>query len=251
MDNPYYALTFNITNYFVEFSNSPVNVQELCRNVSTLIRIHSEKLRNNGEVSFSCQQDIWRKYFQNMPYELKEEAFNIIHSDANIALEQIKKFLNEGKQWSLQRLEIRCERIHLHLNRCELLRTLIPQVLTRRNYGELKKSENLKILIKPLQDNGLDRQELSYYRTQLLDNALKRLLNYSRWIQINQIDANDNCNDILQVQTQSIASKLPRDVQINAAERTIKCGLVTDPANKGKLCQLNTDDYHKYKKHSI
>lgn len=238
MDNSLNNLLSNIINYFV----TPTTAYEFqnFRKISTLIRIHSEKLSQCGDVSFPSKTEIWLNYFPESNRELNEAAFQMASDNVEVAQREKEKFLLVAKEWQypVEKLFIRQERIHLQLQRHVIVKRLVPQVLISDNYGQLQKEMGKYIYLNPLPVNA-NEEDLSFYRSKLMFNALKKLLKYSRWNEVN--NKNDLVDSsLLELQVQSVASKINKtlgDVVV------IKCGLVTDPANNGKLCQLPTKEY--------
>ncbi|KAM7348910.1 uncharacterized protein ACRADG_008073 isoform 1-T1 [Cochliomyia hominivorax] len=234
MDNSLNQLLFNIVNYFVE---SPVtNDLENYRKISTLVRIHSEKLFQLGDVSFPCKTEIWLNYFPETKRQLNESAFEISNDDKL----ELKKFLDVANKWPfpVERLVVRQERIHLHLQRYVIVRRLVPEVLKNNKYGQLQKAESKLVYLNHLSESCPD-EDLSFYRSKLMYNVLKKLLKYSRWNEEENAKSDRKDKDsILNLQVQSVAFKTtPSDGVI------IKCGLATDPSNNGKRCQLPTSEY--------
>lgn len=237
MENPINNLITNITNHFV--NEPPI---ENNRNISTLIRIHNEKLAQTGDISFPGKPEIWKKYFQEPNKQLNEQAFELLNDNQELAENEKKQFLETAKEWSypVVRLDIRHERIHMYLQRSAVIRSLIPEVLMTPNYGQLRKAVNRNVFLNPLAVNALYDEDLSLYRSKLMYNALQKLLVYSRWNVVEDKSLADN-KYLVELNVQSVAGKVVKDLQYSGV--AIKCGLVTDPSNKGKLCQISTKDY--------
>lgn len=240
MDNSLNNLLSNIINYFVKSPNTE-EFQNF-RKISTLIRIHSEKLKQCGDVSFPSNTEIWLNYFPESNKELNDAAFQMASNDVNVAQKEKDKFLSAAKEWQypVEKLFIRQERIHLHLQRHVIIKRMIPQVLTSDNYGQLQKELNKNISLNSLPETAND-EDLSFYRSKLMFNTLRKLLKYSRWNEVDKNKADIN-SSYLQLQVQSVASKIDKTSE-NVV--VVKCGLVTDPAISGKLCQLPTKEYLK------
>lgn len=239
MENPLNILLKNIINYFV---NSPEDDElENYRKISTLIRIHSEKLAQCGDASFPGKPEIWLNYFPKPKRQLNEAAFQIT-SEEELTNVDKSNFLQKARHWPfpVEKLVVRQERIHLHLNRSVILANLLPQVLKSDNYGCLKKSANKKVYLNPLPENSSE-EDLSFYRNKLLYSVLRKVLKYSRWNEVGNKNFVDS-SSFLELQVQSVASKIEQ----NCSEVILKCGLVTDPSN-GRRCQLPTKDYLRYK----
>lgn len=242
MENPYHSLLLDITNYFVENRQSHERLG-YCRSISTLIRIHSEKLQHFGECSFSCKPEIWTKYFPNIKgFELNESAFELQDGD-----ERQKQFQAVAKEWKpfpVARLEIKQERCHLYLQRSVVIRNLIQQVLHDTHYGNLRKSESRAVRVRSLLEYGLSHDDLSFYRAKLMHQTLKRLLQFSRYTLDDCDDATlTKNNQHLELNVVSVASKVSQDLLPQKPSVIIKCGLVNDPSTKGKICQLPAQEY--------
>ncbi|KAI8116703.1 hypothetical protein FF38_09941 [Lucilia cuprina] len=237
MDNPLNNLLINIKSYFVPSSHEVE--YENYRKMSTLIRIHSEKLQQSGDVSFPCKTEIWLNYFPDCSRKLNESAFQLAKVEDEVGEQEKSKFLEAAKEWlfPVAKLVVRQERIHLHLHRSVIVARLVPDVLTSDNYGQLQKVANKKVYLNQLLEN-CTQDDLSFYRNKLMHNVLQKLLQYSRWHQVDNKEENMENNSIINVQVQSVASKM---VENNCV--IIKCGLVTDPSNNGKRCLLSTKDY--------
>ena len=175
MENPINNLIKNITNYFVSCPSTQQVVEEQNRNISTLIRIHCEKLPQMGEVSFPCKSEIWLKYFQEPTNLLNDQAFEIANDQNEIAEEEKLRFVNAAKEWlyPVAKLDVRQERCHLYLQRSTFMRSLVPEVLRNSNYGHLKKDENRNVFLSvPLPQSGAC-EVLSLYRSQLMYDVLQ------------------------------------------------------------------------------
>ncbi|XP_065363458.1 uncharacterized protein LOC135956798 [Calliphora vicina] len=239
MDNPLNTLLINIVNYFVESSKE--NEIENYRKMSTLIRIHNEKLVQCGDVSFPSKTEIWLNYFPEANRQLNEAAFQLSDTEDEKSEQEKCKFLEAAKEWPfpVAKLLVRQERIHLHLHRSVIVGRLVPEVLKSENYGQLLKAANKKVYLNSLPEN-LSEEDLSFYRSKLMYNVLQKLLRYSRWSQVDrQGEEHLDNNSFTELQVESVASKINK----NDCGVIIKCGLVTDPSNNGKRCQLPTKEY--------
>lgn len=235
----------NIIEHFVKSQSR--EVVESYGKVSSLIRIHSEKLSQLGDVSFPCKKEIWLKYFPNAKDLLNEEAFQLVCDNNEQVENEKQKFVEASKQWlfPILHLHIKQERCQLHLQRNAIIQYLIPQLMQNPKYGVLKKATNKHVYLNALVEQQLEMQNLSFYRSQLLYNVLQRLLQYSSWnVLENKMDCR-NQKDALELNVCSVITKCPNNTS-NVI--TIKTGLVTDPSNNGKLCQLTTPEYLRYYK---
>uniref|UniRef100_A0A1I8NLS6 DALR anticodon binding domain-containing protein n=1 Tax=Stomoxys calcitrans TaxID=35570 RepID=A0A1I8NLS6_STOCA len=238
-ENPYQSLLLNIADHFVE--NIPTHdTSEQYRNITTLIRIHNDKLAKLGECSFSCKPEIWSKYFPaSEGYQIVEHAFELLNETSE---ENRQDLLNEAKAWNfpVAKLEIEQERCHLHLQRSCIMKSLIQQVLCSTNmFGNMRKTQKRFVRLKPLQEYGLSYQDISFYRAQLVHQTLKRLLVLSQWPIVDDLA---DCHPVMDINVLSVASKVSQEFAPDVSV-TIKCGLVTDPLRKGRVCQLPTEEY--------
>uniref|UniRef100_A0A1I8MTC6 Uncharacterized protein n=1 Tax=Musca domestica TaxID=7370 RepID=A0A1I8MTC6_MUSDO len=245
MENPYYTLLTNITRHFVNFPENN-EAREKCHCASTLIRIHNEKLAVNGDISFPLKPDIWKKYFQiTKGFKVKEEEINALNDPQQQDVRN--EFINKAQSWSfpIAKLDIGQERCHLHLQRPAIIRLLIQKVLSDACYGTLRKSDSRLVKLLPLQEYGLRREDLSFYRAKLMYETLQKLLSYSRWLIVDKEETlPSEGNSVLKLNILSVASKVTAECRLNAdSSVNIKCGLVTDPATNGKICQLPTQEY--------
>ncbi|XP_061401817.1 uncharacterized protein LOC133337619 [Musca vetustissima] len=243
MENPYHTLLQNVTQHFVEFPQGSPEAIDNCHHASTLIRIHNEKLVANGDVSFPLTSEIWLKYFPSTNgFTLKTEAFDKL-SDSQEA-NTTNDLIDVSKSWTfpLAKLNIKQERCHLYLQRSTIIKLLIQQVLCDSSYGHLRKSDKRYVHVKPLQEYGLKAEDLSYYRTKLMYDTLRKLLAYSKWNIVDKEEQEEE-KSIINVNILSVASKVPSDKVEGNSTVKIKCGLVTDPSTKGKICQLPTQEY--------
>lgn len=239
MDNPFHKLLQNIINYFAQAQAG--NEEENYRKFSTLIRIHNEKLLQFGDISFPNKPEIWFNYLPSNRL-LNEAAFKISCA-ANNADEEKQKFLNAAKEWPfpVAKLEVRLERIHLYLGRHTIMQSLIKESITNEAYGHLKKGNKL-VHLQNLSLAGAREQDLSFYRAKLVHQVLQKLLKYSRYENVEHKPDKLGQESVIELQVESVASKCAQTTD----NKVVKCGLVTDPNIKGKLCQLPVKDYLRY-----
>ncbi|XP_075158279.1 uncharacterized protein LOC142231536 [Haematobia irritans] len=241
MENPYQSLLLNIAGYFVK-DISHQESPDSCRSITTLIRLHNEKLGKFGDISFPSNSDIWSKYFPaSKGFKLNENSFELINEVSETSGQEL---LDKAKTWNFPvfKFKIEQERCHLYLQRSSITRNLIQQVLgDPQCYGNLRKSSNCCVRIMALQQYGLDQEDISFYRAKLLHQTLKRIASISRWqVEDDNVAMSNSCN--LEINVQSVASKISPEV-LQESSVTMKCGLVTDPITKGRVCQLTTQDY--------
>lgn len=244
MENPLNNLITNITYYFVNCSPSEIVINY--GKVSTLIKIHSEKLSQLGDVSFPCTSEIWLKYFPYVNDMFNEEAFQLGCDNVELVEREKQKLLNAAKEWlfPIRHIRIRQDRCQLHLQRNVIIQYLIPQVLQNPKYGILKKVAGKYVYLNSLGMQQSERQDLTFYRSQLLHSVLQKLLQYSSWHVLENKTNCSNENTTLELNVSSVVTKCSKNTCKGV---TIKTGLVTDPANNGKLCQISTQEYLRYK----
>ena len=235
----------NIIDHFVKSSSR--DVVKNYGKISTLIRIHSEKLSQLGDVSFPCKTEIWLKYFPYASDLLNEEAFQLSCGNDEHVEKEKQRLVEASKQWlfPILHLHIKQERCQLHLQRNAIIQYLIPQLMQNPKYGVLKKATNKHVYLNALAEQQLERQDLTFYRSQLLYNVLQRLLQYSSWNVLQNKTDCPNQKETIELNVCSVTAKCPNNIYNGV---TIKTGLVTDPSNNGKLCQLTTQEYLRYYK---
>ncbi|XP_073829415.1 DALR anticodon-binding domain-containing protein 3 [Musca autumnalis] len=243
MENPYHTLITNVTKHFVKTAEN-YEALECCR-ASTLIRIHNDKLVANGEVSFPLKPEIWENYFPTVKgFKVNTEALDMLNGSEDS--DQSNDLITAAKSWTypVANLNINHERCHLHLCRPAIIKLLMQQVLSDPLYGHLRKNANCHVELRPLQEYGLKTDDLSFYRAKLMYETLQKLLCYSRWhIVGNETSQKIDENSILKLNILSVASKVGVENVVGDANVNIKCGLVTDPSTKGKICQLPAQEY--------
>uniref|UniRef100_A0A1A9VRU1 DALR anticodon binding domain-containing protein n=1 Tax=Glossina austeni TaxID=7395 RepID=A0A1A9VRU1_GLOAU len=238
MENPVGQLIQNILEQFIKPSEDFGHIG-IIRNVSTLIRVHSEKLALLGEISFPSKPEIWFNYFKDSMQKLNENIFHMLKPNDFGSDEQKLHFLQVAATWDLpvERLIVNPERCHVYLKRTSIIKQTISHILTDKNYGQLKKLETRYVYIEPLEEDTRVLQDLSLYRSKLLYNALENVVRYSGWIKVNDL----SFKQCLHLKIKSVRAKDIQDSQGNAV--VAKCGIVVDPLNNGGLCKMPATEY--------
>uniref|UniRef100_A0A1A9W8P2 DALR anticodon binding domain-containing protein n=1 Tax=Glossina brevipalpis TaxID=37001 RepID=A0A1A9W8P2_9MUSC len=237
MENPVNKLIQDILEQFVNPSEDYSGHIDIIKSVSTLIRVHSEKLALLGEISFPSKPEIWFNHFKNSREKLNENALRMLKPNEFGSDEQKLHFLEIASTWYLpvERLTINPERCLVHLKRIEIIKQTVSRILTDKTYGQLKKSEHHYVYIEKLEEDTGMLQNLSFSRMKLLYNVLENVVRYSKWIKASDLDTEQCLNLKLQSVRDSQGS------QENVV--VVKCGLVVDPLTNGSLCKMPTKEY--------
>lgn len=121
-----------------EFTNSLLQLltnKTLLKN-SNIVRIHTRKLEENGDLSFPISIKNWYKYLDTIE-DFNEIAtiFDYMHISDNNLNNQLKDIKEKTREWNIniEKIVVLNNDVHLFLNRPILLKFLSKEVLESKN----------------------------------------------------------------------------------------------------------------------
>lgn len=161
-------------------------------NKSNIIRIHTRKLQESGELSFPLKISNWCSLIGKTTHQ-NDTIFNFLseieHNDAN-------KLILASQNWHLNidKCDIIKDNVYIYLNRTRTFKTVIKSALLEntKTYGAVSTCKNLKFSVKCDDFNSdCDDIRLSELRLKLLTQISKNIIQFCDGI-ISETDTDFN-----------------------------------------------------------
>lgn len=229
-----------------------------------LIRKNTEKLSLNGDFIFPTDFNVWKNFINNNKnvknfknifiYKLQmscNHEIDTIQNDNEIHSE-INKFIKSSENWIFHILkayttekDLKCR---IFLDRKFVFTKMLPLILAEHaNYGcMLSKMNKNSIKITSVVDNSIKNPNITEYRTKLITDVLKKLIEYSKYSKITMDNENDESDCVYTVflSYKSTCNKLQKPENIN-----IYCGIVVTAEDQqfgnSKLANISATEYIK------
>ncbi|XP_033208405.1 DALR anticodon-binding domain-containing protein 3 [Belonocnema kinseyi] len=251
-----YSTIFHVRNLVENIISELTNLET---ENSTIIKVNSENLLQNGEVSFLSNLRVWRGYVSChlnddlepkniLDHYLGSKNFDFKHlTDEEVGQETFKRLVSKSKEWSLQinSCSLKKERVCLFLNRPQILSLAIKTAVKNgHSYGK-KALVNECFTLKMQVDKG---SELTNQRLHFLKDVTENILRLQGY---GVSEENGDHNYILTTKSEGIIEGnykkivcgVVKNLELNSKETSLtwKSYLCS---KKEKLLELNA---HKYK----
>jgi hypothetical protein len=203
-----------------------------------LIRKHKAKLSTYGDFSFPIDTIIWQKHIDK---ENDESFVNVLEyacngADLETAFDALKT-ASDKWQWHIYRilLDQTNTRCLLFIQRHDAFKTIIP--LFAKNYGVLAKANKRVALATDPIDDNLGVRSITEHRIITIKSVLENLVSYSKYTLVaNDAEPSDLSFRVTYKST---------NIDCNADQQKIICGIVTNAKNGNKLSDTTAADYLK------
>ncbi|KAI4458715.1 dalrd3 protein [Holotrichia oblita] len=147
-------------------------------NSSNIIRVHTRKLQESGELSFPLKIGNWCSLIGKN--DRNDTIFNLLSETEG---EDVNKLVTASQSWSLSvdKCEIIKDNVYIYLNRTSTFKAVIRSIIldNTKNYGAVLTCKDLKFSVKCDDlNNDSDDIKLSELRLKLLTQIAKNIVQF-------------------------------------------------------------------------
>ncbi|XP_055384928.1 DALR anticodon-binding domain-containing protein 3 [Condylostylus longicornis] len=182
--------------------------------ISNSIKKHSHNLKENGDLSFPLDYEIWKNKI--LDKSLREDKLE----------ENCVTLVEKSQQWQIpiERIDFKNSRCLLYLNKLKTIQFVFKEVLENNSFGKQELKHNFQVIF-PISNNT----DLTNWRRNLVATTLNNVLEFCR---SNETCSSPNANTVCYLDFS--------DKKTNYEDRSVamSCGLVVDASTKKKtnLC---------------